>query len=99
MGSKFCTLCNFEKHINSLQKKYSEGEDCKIERGVKRYYNNKDKITIQQKIILWKKDKQLQKQNDYRDKRSTDYKELLKSHVELQNKLKTLEEKSHTQQI
>ena len=69
---------------------------------MKRYYDNKDKISIQQKIYNAKnKDykKLLQKQNDYRNKRSTDYKELLKSSLQLQNKIKILEEKSHTQQI
>ena len=40
-----------------------------------------------------KKDKLLQKQNDCRNKRNTEFKELHRSHVELQNKLKALEEK------
>ena len=49
---------------------------------------------MQQKIFLNKnRDKLLQKQNDFRNKRSTDYKELHRSYVELQNKLKALEEK------
>ena len=39
------------------------------------------------------RDKLMQKQNDYRNKRSTDYKELQRSYVELENKLKALEEK------
>ena len=39
------------------------------------------------------RDKLLQKQNDYNKKRSIDYKELHRSYVELQNKLKTSEEK------
>ena len=61
---------------------------------MKRYYDNKDKISMQQEIPYEKsRDKLLQKQNDYRNKRSTDYKELHKSYVELQNKLKALEEK------
>ena len=38
-------------------------------------------------------DKLLQKQNDYRNKRKTDFKEFHISYVELQNKLKALEEK------
>ena len=38
------------------------------------------------------RDKQLQKQNDHRNKRNTDYKELHKSYVELENKLKALGE-------
>ena len=41
----------------------------------------------------------IQKQNDYRNKRNTDFKVLQRSYFELQNKLKALEEKSHTQQI
>ena len=44
------------------------------------------------------RDKLLQKKNDYRNKRSTDYKELLKFYVELENKLTALEEKVHTHQ-
>ena len=93
MESKICTQCNIEKHINSFYKKYSECKDCNIKRGVKRYYDNKDKISMQQKIYYEKnKDKLLQKQNDYSKKRSTDYKELQRSYVELENKLKALEE-------
>ena len=40
-----------------------------------------------------KKDKLFQKQNDCNKKRITDYKELHRSYVELQNKLEALEEK------
>ena len=40
-----------------------------------------------------KRDKLLQKQNDYRNKRNTDFKDLHRYYVELQNKLKALEEK------
>ena len=94
MDSKICTQCNIEKHINNFYKKYSECKDCNIKRGVKRYYDNKDKISNQQKIYYERnRDKLLQKQNNYNKKRSTDYKELHRSYVELQNKLKALEEK------
>ena len=40
-----------------------------------------------------KKNKLLQKQNEYRNKRNTDFKDLVISYVELENKLKLLEEK------
>ena len=56
----------------------------------------KTKIKYQcNKKIYYEKnrDKLLQKQNDYSKKRRTDYKELQRSYVELQNKLKALEEK------
>ena len=87
-------MCNIEKHINNFYKKYSECKDCNIKRGVKRYDDKKDKISIQQKIYYEKnRHKLLKKQNDYRNKKNTDFKELHKSYVELQNKLKALEEK------
>ena len=95
MESIICTQCNIEKHINNFYKKYSECKNCNIKRGVKRYYDNKYKISMQQKIYYEKnRDKLLQKQNEYRNKRSTDYKDLVKSYVEIQiqNKLKALEE-------
>ena len=98
MESKICTQCNIEKHINNFYEKYSECKDCNIKRGVKRYYDKKDKITRQQKLYYEKnRDKLLQKQNDYSKERSTGFKEVQRSYVELQNKLKALEEKLNTQ--
>ena len=93
MESKICTQCNIQKHINNFYKNYSECKNCNIKRRVKRYYDKKDKISMQQKIYYEKnRDKLLQKQNDYSKTRSTDYKELQRSYVELENKLKALEE-------
>ena len=86
-------MCNIEKHIHSFYRKYSECKACNIKRGVKRYHDNKDKISIQQKIFFEKnRDKILPKQNDYRNKKNTDFKNLARSSVELENKLKALEE-------
>ena len=94
MESKICTQCDIGKHFNNFYKKYSECKMCNIKRGVKPYYDNKDKISMQQKFSYEKnRDKLLQKQNDYSKKRSTHYKELHRSYVELQNKSKALEEK------
>ena len=73
MESKICIQCNIEKHINNFYNRYSECKDCNIKRGVKRYYDNKNKISMQQKIYYEKnRDKLLQKQNEYNKKRSTD---------------------------
>ena len=54
MESEICTQCNIEKHFNNFHKKYSKCKDCNIKRGVKRYYDNKDKISMQQKIYFEK---------------------------------------------
>ena len=94
MDSKVCVVCNIEKSIDNFYNKYRECKQCNIKRSTRRYYENKDKRSIQQKIYNEKnRDKLLQKQNDYSKKRSTDYKELQISYVEIKNKLKALEEK------
>ena len=93
MDSKICVVCNIEKSIDNFYNKYRECKPCNIKRSMKRYNENKDKISNQQKIYYERnRDKLLQKQNNYNKKRSTDYKELHRSYVELQNKLKALEE-------
>ena len=93
MESKICTQCNIEKHINNFYKKYSECKNCNIKRGVKRYYDNKDKVSMQQKIYYEKnRDELLQKQNDY-SKKTQIIQEIQRSYGELQNRLKALEEK------
>ena len=95
MENKTCTVCTIEKQINNFYKKYSECKACNIKRGVKRYYNNKDKISNEQNIFYEKnRDKLLEKQYDYRNKRNKEFKDLVRSYAELQNKLKALEEKT-----
>ena len=94
MDTKICSMCKIDKQINNSYKKYSECKPCNIKRGVKRYYNIKDKISNHQKIYYEEnRDKLLQKQNDYRNKRNTEFKDLVRSYAVLQNKLKALEEK------
>ena len=55
MESNTCTMCNIEKHINNIYKRYSECNDCNRARGLKRYYENQDKVSLQQKIYYEKK--------------------------------------------
>ena len=90
MESKICTQCNIEKDINNFYKKYTECIDCNRARGLKRYYENKDKISNQQKIYYEKNREKilLQKQNN-----RSQFRDLVKSYNELENRLKTLEEK------
>ena len=60
-----CTICNIEKDINNFYKKHSESTDCNRTRGLKRYYENKDKISNQQNKNFVKK---LEKKYSYRKK-------------------------------
>ena len=91
MDTKMCTMCNIEKHINKFCKKYSECRDCNRTRGLKRYYENEDKISNQQRVYYEKnrEKKLLQKQNN----RSIQFRDLNISYIELENRLKAMKEK------
>ena len=94
MDNKTCTVSNIEKHINYFYKKFSQCKECNIKRCLKRYFDIKDEISIQQNLCYEKnREKLLQKQNDYRNKRNLDFKELHRSYDELQYKLKAIKEK------
>ena len=64
---------------------------CNRARGLKRYYENEDKISNRQKIYYEKNRDRilLQKQNN----RSIQFRDLVVSYVELKNRLETLQEK------
>ena len=83
-------MCNIEKHIKNFLKKYSECKYCNRARGLERYYENKDKISKQQKIYHEKNREKilLQKQNN----ECVQFRDLVRSYVELENILKSLEE-------
>ena len=49
MDSKVCVVCNTGKSIEISYNKYKECKPCIIRRSTRRYYENKDKITKQQK--------------------------------------------------
>ena len=80
MESEICTQCNFEKHINNFYKKYSECQDCNIKRGVKLYYDNKEKYQFNKKNIMTRIEI-----NYYRNKMITETKEtqILKNYIDL----------------
>ena len=91
MDSKICVVCNIEKSIDNFYHKYRECKPCNIKRSTKRYYENKDKISNQQKVYYEKNREKilLQKRNN----RSIQFRDLVISYIELENRLKTLEEK------
>ena len=54
METKVCVICNTEKSIDNFNNKYRECKPCNIKRSTKRYYENKDKISNQQKLYYEK---------------------------------------------
>ena len=49
MESKVCVVCNTEKSFDKFYNKYRECKPCNIKRSLKRYFENTDKISNQQK--------------------------------------------------
>ena len=47
MDSKTCIMCKNGKHTKNIYKRYSECRGCNRTRSLKRYYQNKDKISNQ----------------------------------------------------
>ena len=89
MERKICTQCNIGKYFENSYNIYTERKTCTSSRSFKRYYEIKDKYKFKKIYILKKKEKFLQKQHN----RYINYKKLLRSCDELENKLKTWEEK------
>ena len=54
MDSKICVVCNIEKSIDNYYNKYRECKQCNIKRSMKRYNENKEKISNQQKLYYEK---------------------------------------------
>ena len=79
---------NIEKHRIFLKK--TEGRNRNSIGGFKRYYVKENKISSQGKVFHEKnKEKLLQKQND----RYIHFKEIVRTYVQLQNRMKALDEK------
>ena len=75
MDSKVCVVCNTEKSIDSFYINYRECKQCNIQRSMKRYYENKDKISNQRKLyyeknrdVLLAKSKSNQQNRNYERK-------------------------------
>ena len=49
MESKVCVFCNTEKGFFNFYNEYRECKQCNIRRSLKRYHENEDEISNQQK--------------------------------------------------
>ena len=87
MDTKICVVCNIEKSIDNYYNKYRECKPCNIQRSMKRYRENKDKISNYQKLYYEKnKDNLLAKSKMYQQNRKP-YTQQIK---DLKNKIEEL---------
>ena len=54
MDNKIYVVCNIEKSIDNYYNKYRECKQCNIKRSMKRYNENKDKLSNQRKLYYEK---------------------------------------------
>ena len=87
MDRKICVVCNIEKSIDDCYNKYRECKQCNIKRSMKRYNENKDKLSNQRKLYY-------EKNRDVLLARSKIYQQNRKSHTQqikdLNNKIEEL---------
>ena len=87
MDRKICVVCNTEKSIDNFYNKYRECKQCNIKRSMKRYHENKDKISNQYKLYY-------ERNRDVLLARSKIYQQNRKSHTQqikdLNNKIEEL---------
>ena len=67
MDTKTCNMWNIDKHNNNCYRKRSECKDCNRTRRLKRYYENNDKLSNQQRIYYEKN-----REKNYYRKRTMD---------------------------
>ena len=75
MDSKVCDVCNFEKGLDYFHNRCRECKQCNIQRSMKRYYENEDKLSNQRnlyyektRVVLLAKSKLNQKNRNYERK-------------------------------
>ena len=54
MDNKICVVCIIEKSIDNYYNKYRECKQCNIKRSMKRYNENKDKLSNERKLYYEK---------------------------------------------
>ena len=94
MDSEVCVVCNNEKSIDNFYNKYRECKQCNIKRSMKRYYENKDKLSNQRKLYYEKNRHLLLAKSKINQQNRNYERKIYKQQVEeLNEKLKSLEEK------
>ena len=91
MDSKICVVCNIEKSFDNFYNKYRECKQCNIQRSMKRYYENKDKLSNQRKLYYEKNRDVLLAESKLNQQNRNYERKIYKQQVEeLNKKLKSL---------
>ena len=94
MESKVCVICNIEKSIDNFYNKYRECKPYNIKRSMKRYYENKARLSNQRKLYYEKNRDVLLAKSKFNQQNRHYERKIYKQQVEeLNKKLKSLEEK------
>ena len=93
MDSKICVVCRIEKSMDNFYNKYRECKQCNIKRSARRYYENKEKLSNQQKFYYEKnRDVLLAKSKINQQNRNYERKKYKQQVQELYQKLQDLTE-------
>ena len=87
MDNKVCVVCNIEKSIVSFCNKYRECKQCNLKRSMKRYNENKDKLSNQRKLYYEKNREMLLAKSKIYQQNRISYTQQIK---DLNNKIKEL---------
>ena len=94
MDSKVCVVCIIGNSIDNFYNKYRKCKQCIIKRSMKRYYENKDKLSNQRKLYYEKNREVLLAKSKLNHQNRNYERKIYKQQVEeLNEKLKSLEEK------
>ena len=86
MESKVCVICITEKSIDNSYNKCREFKQCNIQRSMKRYYENKDKLSNQRKVVYEKHRDVLLAKSKFNQQNRNYERKLYKQQVEELNK-------------
>ena len=87
MDNKIFVVCNIEKSIDNYYNKYRECKQCNIKRSMKRYNENKYKLSNQRKLYYEKNKEVLLAQSKIYQQNRISYTQQIK---DLNNKIKEL---------
>ena len=96
MDNKICVVCNIEKSIDNYYNKYRECKQCNIKRSMKRFNENKDKLSNQRKLYYEKNRETLLVKSKIYQQNRVSYTQQIK---ELNNKIEELTQALETKSL